>query len=301
MGVPRHMLCAIDFSPISIEALRYAILVAKRSGAQLHLAHVWQLPVVSSADGAVVVGLEMSDRIESDLTRQLADLAARHGGEHLAIETHLAMGEPAATTVTLATRLQCDVIVIGTHGRSGLPRVILGSVAERVVRMAHGRVIVVPPPAEDRPSFAERPVSRIVCPIDFSEGSELALRDAVELAETWGAKVTVVHGYSLSAYSSLGSALAHGVERELRVDLENAVRRYASRGVAMDIMLRHGVVYEEIVAAAVEVSADLVVIGTAGRTGIARFMLGSVAERVVRSSPIPVMVVRSGSVQRVEA
>lgn len=292
MSSIQQVLCAVDFSEPSIEALRYAVSVARRTGATVHAVHAWQLPVVPLADGGVVLGIDMTDRIRADLDRAIRELVAKHRAPEAPIEAHLVMGDPAATVIGEAKRLGCDTIVIGTHGRSGLPRAILGSVAERVVRTAPTRVFVVPPRLEGHESFADRPVRTILCAVDFSRTSEEALREAVELAETSDARVHVVHCWELAAFAHPNSELAVSHERQLRQDLEGLVHRYAARKAPLVPVIRRGIHYVEIVELAREVSADLVVIGTEGKTGLAHLFLGSVAERVVRSSPVPVLTVR---------
>jgi nucleotide-binding universal stress UspA family protein len=201
------------------------------------------------------------------------------------------MGDPARATVSLAAELGCETIVLGTHGRSGLPRVVLGSVAERVVRTARCRVIVVPPREDGVRPYADRPLRRVVCAIDFSAGSEAALAEAVAVAERSEATVTLLHAYALSALADPGSALAKGFERQLARDLEDAARRHAARGARLETALRPGVAWSVVAETARELDADLVVVGTEGRTGMSRFLLGSTAEKIVRSSSVPVMVV----------
>ena len=141
-------------------------------------------------------------------------------------------------------------------------------------------------------------ISKILCPVDFSETSRRALETAVDLAARLDAKVRVIHVYQWPA-----SALPNGVletpddfeavlEERLGKQLDAFVGESAVEGADLTTNICEGVPYAEITAVAEEMGADLIVIGTHGRTGLAHFLLGSVAERVLRTSEIPVLTVR---------
>ncbi|AKF08506.1 universal stress protein [Sandaracinus amylolyticus] len=135
-------------------------------------------------------------------------------------------------------------------------------------------------------------IRRILVPTDFSDAAEQALRYAVDLATKLGAEIHLVHAWQLSAYASPTSDLAKGMERDLSRDLAAVAQRYGAHGVTVHRHLRMGVPYVEIVEAAKDLGCDLVVIGTTGKTGLEHFLLGSVAERIVRTSEQPVLTVR---------
>lgn len=135
-------------------------------------------------------------------------------------------------------------------------------------------------------------IRRILVPTDFSDAADQALRYAIDLASKLGAEVHLVHAWQLSAYASPSSDLAKGMERDLSNDLSALAQRYGAHGVVIHRSLRMGVPYVEITAAAKDLQCDLVVIGTTGKTGLEHFLLGSVAERIVRTSEVPVLTVR---------
>jgi len=288
----QQILCAVDFSDPSTEALRYAIAIARRVGARLHVVHAWQIPVAAFTDGAAVLAVDQTDDLRTELERAMRELIATHGASDVPTETHLVMGDAAGLVVGEASRLGCDTIVIATHGRTGLPRMLLGSVAERVVRTAPGRVLVVPRRDPGQPSFADRPLQDIVCAVDFSKHSEEALRQAIPIAEAAKARVHVVHVWDSRTFFRPGDDAARAAAHRAAQDLEAEVQRHSGRKVELVPVVRGGISYVEIVALAREVDAGLVVIGTEGKTGLSRLLLGSVAERVVRSSPVPVLAVR---------
>jgi nucleotide-binding universal stress UspA family protein len=138
-------------------------------------------------------------------------------------------------------------------------------------------------------------IKKILVPTDYSDAAENALRYAIDLAEKIGAEIELVHAWQLSAYASPSSELAKGMERDLSKDLEGLARRYSGHHVVIRRHLRMGPPYAEIIDAAKELGCDLIVMGTTGRTGLEHFLLGSVAERVVRMAECPVLTVRHSS------
>jgi nucleotide-binding universal stress UspA family protein len=139
----RKILCPVDFSTGSERALGKAEELAKALGAELELLHVYQLPVLALPDAPVTVSptfiADLTDRAEQAL-KPLADKVKTHG---LAVSTKLLEGAPAETIVSRAQELRAELIVMGTHGRSGFRRFLLGSTAERVVRTSAVPVLTV--------------------------------------------------------------------------------------------------------------------------------------------------------------
>jgi universal stress protein A len=137
------------------------------------------------------------------------------------------------------------------------------------------------------------PVRKILCPIDFTPASDAALRWAGDLARQIGAELDVVHSWQLSAYAEPTSELAQESRRQLTAEVTAALGRCALEKLVVRTHLRLGAPEEEIVKAAAELHADLIVMATSGKTGIQHFLIGSVAERVMRASPVPVTTVRA--------
>ena len=136
----------------------------------------------------------------------------------------------------------------------------------------------------------------ILVAVDFSDSSEAALEYAVGLAQPLGARLVVVHCYELPVYGFPDGALVASVEVATRImnaaqaGLDGMVEKYKDQ-VKIDTVLRQGVAWEEVRAVSEEVGADLVVIGTHGRRGIARALIGSVAEKILRTSVCPVLTI----------
>jgi nucleotide-binding universal stress UspA family protein len=137
-------------------------------------------------------------------------------------------------------------------------------------------------------------IRRILVPHDFSETADRALALALDLAGPLGARVTIMHAYELLTYSfpdTVALPNVGDIEKASRTALEGVVSRVGRPGIAIDSVLREGSPWSEINGAAKDCHADLIVIGTHGRRGISRALLGSVAEKVVRTAPCPVLTV----------
>ena len=142
----------------------------------------------------------------------------------------------------------------------------------------------------------ERDIKRILVAHDFSETAGQALRCALEVAQRFGATITVFHAYEVPAYGypdALVSSLdlTADIERAAAMSLDEVKEEARRSNVDVALVLRRGIPWAEIGKAAVEMNADLIVMGTHGHGGIARALLGSVAEKVVRTADSPVLTV----------
>jgi nucleotide-binding universal stress UspA family protein len=141
-------------------------------------------------------------------------------------------------------------------------------------------------------------VQKILVPTDFTETSEGAMQTAIAMARRYDATVIFLHAYHISVYSFPDGAyvtpasVAAEVSAAAQRGLDALVARFAGSGAKVTAVLREGIAHEEIASAAAELGADLIVIGTRGRKGLTRALLGSVAETVIRSVDQPVLVVR---------
>jgi nucleotide-binding universal stress UspA family protein len=297
----RTIVVGVDFSPVSEVGLRQAVGVARRVGARVVLAHAAAIPEqpeglpASMSDTAQAYLGVLRGRMAED-KRQLAELATRLGGQGVDLSHVLVDGFPDDALVTAAHDLGAELIVTGSHGRRGLGRILLGSVAERVVRSAPGPVLV----ARGAPDAADGGFHRILVATDFSEASERGFDLALALAAE-GASVELVHFWHLPALSRAHAAdevdatLAdiragmeqHGAERGAEAlatrDTTRAQVRYS---------LREGDARDGIVDLARIAACDLIVVGSHGRRGLRRLLLGSVAESTVRHAPCSVLVAR---------
>ena len=139
----KKILCPVDFSPGADRALAKAEELAKAMNAEIELLHVYQVPVLAFPDTPVTVSPAFISELVSSAERALSLLVDNVRARHVSATSHLAQGQPAQEIVARAHAIKADLIVIGTHGRSGFVRFMVGSVAERVVRTATVPVLTV--------------------------------------------------------------------------------------------------------------------------------------------------------------
>jgi nucleotide-binding universal stress UspA family protein len=187
---------------------------------------------------------------------------------------------------------------MGTHGRHGFERLLLGSVTEKVLRRAPCPVLTVPPAISGaHPSGP--PYKRILCPVDFSTSSDDALRHALSLAEEAKARLTVLHvlewfpEQGLREHRPFNPELQHFLEDDARARLAKAIPAEARAWCEPVERVRCGKPYREILRAAEEEGSDLVVLGVLGRGAANLMLFGSTTNRVVRQATCPVLTVRS--------
>lgn len=283
MGPSRTVLCPVDFSEASEHTLRLACSLARNRHAGLLVLHVAPPPVVvlsgPSGDAAAVeqVSPEEYDRLRAELRRLQPPFP------DVPVEHRLEKGDPATEILRVAEETGCDLIVMGTHGRTGLDRLLTGSVAEKVLRAAPRPVVAV----KTTPAPARLPGRTVLHPTDFSERSEAAFRLACEVV-TDGGRLVVLH---VASTARGAPAAGPGDNCEgLRNDLHGL--QAPDPETHLEHRLEEGDAAAEIVRVAREIDAGLIVMGTHGRTGLARLLVGSVTEEVLRKAPCPVMTVK---------
>lgn len=229
------------------------------------------------------------------LDRAVASAAKKHVDcEKLILE-----GDPLTEFLEIAQKRNANLIIVGSHGRGGLQRLFLGSFAEHVVRRSHCPVLVVRDAKETAPAFGH-----ILVPYDASRSSSDALDLAIRAAKAHQGSITVLYALDVSRYvMGLAAApdggffdvelLRESLQATGRTLLDGALARIRAQGIACDDRMDDRSPSEAIDGVASELRADVVIMGTHGRHGLQRFFLGSTTERVLRSSTIPVMVVRA--------
>jgi nucleotide-binding universal stress UspA family protein len=294
----RKVLFATDFSESSNRALPYALHFARRYDAELHMLHAVVLHADDPADPTHrFPEAREIDRLLQDLAEARLN-AATEGSEagDLRVERVLRRGISAAPTILdYAEEQDVDLIVIGTHGRRGVRHLLIGSVAEEVVRMADRPVLTVRQ-TKDEPEY--RPIERIVVPTDFSEHAEVALSYAKRLAEPTGARLYLLHAVEDVVYPDFYPPVVTPLPiTELRQKAGERIRATIARveggGVDLAIEVRAGRPALEIVEFAEQEEADLIVMASHGLTGLRHLLLGSVTEQVIRRAPCPIFTVKA--------
>lgn len=188
-----------------------------------------------------------------------------------------------------------DLVVMGTHGRRGVNRMLFGSVTEEVVRRAPCPVLTVRTDADAVPNQSVR---RVLVPVDFSDTTLSAVRHAKEIALTYGAEIDLLHVVEEPFYPpTYGVDTIEFPTADVLERVEKQLANIAREDIGYEHVMveaRTGYPPSEILDYVEENEIDLVVLATHGRTGLERVLLGSVAERVLRQSPKPVFVVKPG-------
>lgn len=232
---------------------------------------------------------------ESYLRRLQGRLASASGSD---VEIEVTDSEPAAAIISASEKHQPDLIAMTTHGRSGVARWVLGSVAAKVLHGTDRPMLVVRPSAEGKASDASG-LSKILVPLDGSELSASVLPFAIDLAKPLGASVVLFHTviepvltYPGVEVMTSDSSPLEEMQAGARKFLASAASELAEKGVEADTVVTIGNVTDGIAWAAEREGAGLIVMSTHGRSGIGRIVLGSVADAVVRRTSLPVVLVR---------
>jgi nucleotide-binding universal stress UspA family protein len=295
-----NILVPVDFSDLSIQAIERAKALARRLAARIHLIHVQEesYPAGFAIRSPMIAGdvVSILEENEKHLLKRLREVAARLD---LSPENcEVVADSPAFDVICKSARtLSIDLIVMPTHGNTGLKHVFLGSTAERVVQHSPCPVFIVR-------AGGER-VHDILVPVDFSDFSLKALLYAIEFAKAVAAKIIVFHSVYLGyAFTSDGYAMYDLTEitktmrKNAECDMAKFVRAAKFDRVQFETVVRVGEAAEEICEFAKEQDVDLIITTTRGRTGFAHVLMGSVAEKVVRHADRPVLILPTRYVVR---
>jgi nucleotide-binding universal stress UspA family protein len=290
----RRILCPTDFSVSSASAFQHAAALAAWYEAALTIMHVMPVSIAPATQLAYIANPMLLDtglreQIRADLSALVAP--ARRVG--LRIDTELRDGQAAAEIVTAARELSADLVVMGTHGRTGFQRLVLGSVTETVLRRVACPVLTVPVHAPVPPSALF--FKRILCATDFSPASAAAVRYAASLAQEAEGSLILVH--VLDRNRPAGRAEGDGNGRHpdfaARAMLRSALSPPDREWCSSEEVVTCGKPGAEIVRLARDREAGLIVMGVHGRGLLDLMAFGSVTHQVVRDAACPVLTVRS--------
>lgn len=289
----RRILCPVDFSDGSRHALDHAVAIARWYGGTVAAVHV--VHPIPYADplmaGAIIFMPEDLDRTRQELAEFVTDETGT-----TPIDTAVVQGDATQTILKWAEDPPADLIVMGTHGRRGFERLILGSVTERVLRKASCPVLTVPPRAADAVPVGPVVFARILCPVDFTPASMKALAYAASLASETNSSLTVMH--AVEPVPIYEPVVAGGVgvvnyeeiaTRAMRARLHEA----APRGRFVHEVVVTGRPYRAILQQAQDDHSDLIVIGAHGSLADRIGFFGSTTNHIVREAACPVLSLRA--------
>jgi nucleotide-binding universal stress UspA family protein len=291
MNDSETILVPVDDTDRSKAAAQRAISIARGTGARICLLHALSFPA-----SAIEAGIrdELVDEFRESETHRFSEFCDALDGHGVEISKSFVERDPVEAIDELARECRTPLIVMGTHSRRGLDRLILGSIAEQTLQNARGGALLV---VREDVEAASQPIRSILFATDFSESAQQAEAMLVSWARLYGAEVEVFHSIRETAvlfapYAVVGSS---DFEGEMYDAAKQRMRRVLERLKAQGIFAKSKIVYgrpeEEILRRAETTNADLIAIGTRGYSGLNRFLLGSVAQRVLRHAPCSVLVV----------
>jgi nucleotide-binding universal stress UspA family protein len=290
------ILVPTDGSDPAAAAARHARLLADALDAEIHV-----LSVVSG-DGGRAPGSE-DDRPAIDRAAERGEDTARVAGDRVG-ETDVREGDPAEEIVAAAEAVGATLITMGTHGRTGVRRFVAGSVTEQVTRLADVPVFTV---RTDSNTGSDTPddYERILLPTDGSACAEAAVEEAIQLARAFDAEIhalSVVDVNSVATQSELTNAgvILDQLKEQSEMAVERVVRQVAEAGIDSETAVLQSGPARGIVDYTEDNGIDVIVMGTHGRSGLGRFLLGSTTERLIRNADVPVLSVRSEEVSEAE-
>jgi nucleotide-binding universal stress UspA family protein len=290
----RTVLVAADFSESSREAFRFACSLSREGTTSVLVFHVVEPRSVAEqpvylGDRTVHFTAAPPDRAHLEALRER--LREAYVPERaIDVEYRVKEGHPVEELLRLEQDPGWDLIVLGTRGRTGLRHLLAGSVAEKVLRGARCPVLAL----RSRVQHAQSaPISTVLHPTDFSELSRSALKVSRELARDLGARLVLLHiatpevGFPEVGPFEVAQQEDRDTLEDMRAQLDGPDLKEP-----IEVEAVRGEVVPEILRAAETRGCDLIVMGTHGRTGLSRLLMGGVAEAVLRRAPCPVLIVR---------
>lgn len=295
----RRIMAATDYSPSAMVALNYACAIANKFGAELHVLHVMEEPLHLAAPEGV--WLDPQNVMPALIRNATIFLGERT--EHLRLEPTVQavravrVGSPSEVIKKYATEQGVDLVVLGTRGNHGLSRLIMGSVAEKTVRLATCPVLTTHCSPGQGESDSPINIQRILVATDFSPAANRARDLALSLATKFGAELRLLNVVAKSSPLPDPEGRWIQPEYDIPVSIEEASRKLAEnvavieanslRPIKQEVMMGYPI--EVIERYATDHKVDLIVLGTQGHRGLSHLLLGSVAEKIVRLASCPVL------------
>ena len=290
----KSILCPIDFSDFSAAAYQYALSLAEYYKARivaLHVVELWKYPFADYAAHAAdyaKFSRALNEGGEVQLQRFVKEYSA--AGPQPELVVHL--GNAPNCILSFAQSENIEVIVMGTHGRRGFDRLVLGSTTDRVMRKAACPVLVVSNPSHNPLGTGldgHCRLSPIVYCTDFSTNSERALGYAISLAAEYSAELTLLH----VAEPPRDRARTQAIIAECTEELDKLIPEAERKNLNVRSAVRFGKPYEEIVRHATEAQSGLIIMTARGGDAVDRAVFGSATYRVIQFGPCPVLAIHT--------
>lgn len=300
MAEIKRILCPIDFSDTSRHALEHAFAFARWYQARVTVLHVLNVSLPVMPASGVPVDLSGLPPLRPDDAAHEARqfVSSTNGADPNATDVVVVEGSPVREILRQAEEARSDLLVLGTHGRSGFEALFLGSVTEKVLRSTHTPVLTVPLAVERVASVAYK---TILCPVEFSDPSTRALEYALTLAKETGARLIMLH-----VVEQLVDALQSGdlnpfslqqtrqyLEEHARTRLRAAMPDDARVWCTPEERVLSGKAYRVILDIAQQEKVEIIVMGVHGKGALNRRLFGSTTHHVIRAAHCPVLTLRA--------
>jgi nucleotide-binding universal stress UspA family protein len=291
----KNILCATDFSDFSNRTVTYGIALAKEFDSKLFVCHVIDLSSVAIYGEFQLDPVGLQDRIMNDANEQLQELI---GKQQIDWEPLISVGHAADEISRIVEEKGIDLVISATRGRSGLKRIILGSVTERLMRTLSCPLLVVHSPDKEfvAPDDQEVHIKNILIGCDFSPDSGAAFDYGLSLAQEFQSELHLAHVIETSIYQELHkteSPVEEEIQKEVQTrliqKLQEMVPEEARNWCKPRTSLLDGHPYEELAGYAEKHDMDMIVLGTRGHGLVKSLLIGSTTDRVVRRAPCPVL------------
>ena len=289
------ILCATDLSELSNISISSAVALAKEFNAKLYVCHIIDLTIQAAYGDIVLAPLELQNQTTEYAFEHIGNLI---GDQEIAWEPLITTGHPSDEIAKLVAEKQIDLAVLATHGRSGIKRVVLGSVTERLMRILPCPILIVRSLESDDTAIQNFTLNirKILVGCDFSPYSRLAFQYGISLAQEFESEVHLVHVVETPAYKDLLKLSAASREesenllhKQITEKLSSMIPKESWVWCQPRIVLLAGHPYEEIIKHSLLNQIDLIVLGIRGRNLIEAVFTGSTTDRVARQAPCPVL------------
>jgi nucleotide-binding universal stress UspA family protein len=274
----------VDFFPASLRAVDYAIGLAQKYDAKLHLLHVVS-PILYSTEQYAFTVSDIIDSMKKQSARKMKKLERKARAAGLTIYTDVRTGEVKREIESAVRATKADILVMGTHGRRGMEKWFLGSVTERMLRRSPIPVLTLRGSKKARTT-----TTRILVTTDFSEGTDNALNYALSIARANKARLTLLHVLE-ETRAVISPKYRKEITEGVRRELLQRIPADAQASPDIDTAVEAGTPYHIILRLLKKERIDLLVMNTHGKGMLHRALLGSTSERVVRAADCPVMLI----------
>lgn len=296
----KNLICTTDFSELSNRAVPYAVALAKEFGSRLYLYHVVGLPSAAMYGEILVDLVDQQNKAIDIAQQQLIDVI---GKQQIDWQPLVSLGHIADEITHMAAEKNADLVIMATHGRSGLKRLVLGSVAERLIRTLPCPMLIVPGAEPDAGVDAGQGLKfkRILIGCDFSSVSTRAFQYGLSFAQEFQSEIHMVHVIAPPVYRNF-DRYESGQHEVIPPDLRNYLNEKMDKMVPADArnwcvpktVLLEGKPDEELIGYANANHIDMIAMGVRGQGLVEKLFVGSTTSRVIRRAVCPVLSVSAG-------